>query len=465
MSEKNLTTYPQMLEGEKGDGWTVVNEGIEAVIQQTDLAGRVLVVPAGDGVLERNRRVKELAGARWTPPQSLAVLARKSTVDPNCLRCAEDFRLTFNQASAAKSLFIDQLSKGVVDPELVEGFASQVEPDNPKATRMVPLVMASLGKTEGATRFRNALELKEYPEGVVGDIKRHALAAVAKLAGEVGQKANAIMQAHLRKSFAGFPKSVELAKYLMKAQAEAEAIAQSCQNEIRNAKGKRLPEVDARRLKINPEAHKIEAGEMFKHWGTLEIKVPPMVMPVKAKNKIARHRVTEEGILPFQLYRLYIDGKIFLDPRRQKGGSVLVDISGSMGLKPEQVYEFVLKCPGATIAQYSGNGGRGELVVVAHKGAIAARHHIGHTMGGNVVDGPSLEWLSKQPRPRIWVSDTQVTGVGDSSSHKLRELALAFCGKHQIKIVRRFDAKDVALALNANHRKLLAKAREDGAYA
>jgi hypothetical protein len=295
---------------------------------------------------------------------------------------------------------------------------------------------------------------------------RHGLKSLLDQAENIQLKAKQIMEKHLRKSFAGFPKSVELARLLMEMQKQLEEQAKGLQNEIRNAKGQKLPEIDVQRLKAVPlEKHKIRDQEMFAHWGELSIKVPPLVMPAKAKNKIARHRVTEEGILPFQLYRLFIDGKVFLDPRKQKGGSVVVDISGSMGLRPEQVYEFVLKCPGATIAQYSGNGHVGELTVVAHKGRIAARHHIGKTMGGNVVDGPSLEWLSRQPRPRIWVSDTQVTGVGDCSSQKLRQIALAFCAKHQIKIVMKFDPKAVALALNASHRRLLAKAKAETAYA
>jgi hypothetical protein len=60
-----------MMEGPKGEGWVVVNGGIEGLVQQTDLAGKILVVPDGYTVQERNIRLKELAGARWDPhPES-----------------------------------------------------------------------------------------------------------------------------------------------------------------------------------------------------------------------------------------------------------------------------------------------------------------------------------------------------------------------------------------------------------
>ena len=32
-----------------------------------------------------------------------------------------------------------------------------------------------------------------------------------------------------------------------------------------------------------------------------------------------------------------------------------------------------------------------------------------------MVDGPALRWLARQDRPRIWVSDGVVTGVGDDN--------------------------------------------------
>jgi hypothetical protein len=464
--KKNLTTYPQALPADKGEGWTVINSGISALIQKTDLAGKVLVVPDGDGVRERNARLKELAGARWTPHQSIAKTAEKEKVDPSCLRAAEDFRLTFNVSRASRGLFVDQFSRGTVDPTVLRKFAEQVEITRPETVRAIPLVMAALGKTEGARVFLQQLEAKFEPgKGLVAEIKNATLKQMLELAKEMETKGQKLMESHLRKSFAGFPKSVEFARILMDAQDQMEGMSKACQEEVRAAQGKKTQQIELKKLTAGQtEKHQIKEAEQNEGYGKMTVKVPPLLMPVKAKNKIARHRVTEEGILPFQLYRLFLDGKVFLDPRKQKGGSVLVDISGSMGLTPEQVYEFVLKCPGATIAQYSGSYDSGDLVVVAHKGRIAPRHMIGAGLGGNIIDGPAVGWLAKQARPRIWVSDTQVTGIGDRGERHLRERTMAFCQKHQVKIVTKFDPQAVSLALHASHRKLLAKIRKVNPY-
>jgi hypothetical protein len=467
---KKLTTFPQMFEGEKGEGWTVVSEGIEAAICRTDLEGKVLVVPGGGDVYERNGRLHELSRARWSPHQSLGDLAAKNEVDPAALMCAEDFRLTFNIERASKSLFVSQFSKGQFSQEEILELAARVEVDRPETTMAAPLIMAALGNTEGAKVFLNALrdKMEDEPKTSEGEIKSEAWKHILNLTAQVEPKGKRLMEASLRRSFAGFPKSIELAKILMELQETCQSISSGCREELRNLKGnKGSKEMEMKRLnpdEAHQEKHKIQKLPIIQHFGKMSVKVPPMVMPVKAKNKIARHRVTEEGILPFQLYRLHIDGKIFLDPRKQRGGSVVVDISGSMGLTPDQVYEFVLKCPGATIAQYSGSGTTGELVVVAHKGRIAPRHLIGKSHGGNIVDGPALEWLSHQPRPRVWVSDTQVTGVHDMGSTELRKVCLDWCVKHQIKVVTAFDPITVARSLHSSHRKLVARERKRNPY-
>ena len=66
---------------------------------------------------------------------------------------------------------------------------------------------------------------------------------------------------------------------------------------------------------------------------------------------------------------------------------------------------------------YSGNTHDGVLRVLAQDGRQVEEKWIGAPAGGaNVIDKPALEWLSKQAKPRIWVCDGQVTGVGDRMS-------------------------------------------------
>lgn len=470
MADRKLKTYPQMLHGERGEGWEVINSGVEGQIGVSDLEGRVLVVPDGDSVEARNTRVRELAHARWTPHQSLAKIAARHGVNFAALLCAEEYRTTFNLKRGAPDMFQLQWSKGAISPERIMELSEQIDITNPEALRQIPMMLGALGDTEGARVFQNTLteRANSTPKTVEGAIQAAHWKQILNLAGKVTTKCPAVMSKALRRTFAGFPRSLELAKLLMDFQDQAEQIGKNCREEVRNSKGQKPQQIEMQRLRDRSEEayekHQIRKQPILSKFGRLKVTIPPMVMPVKAKNKIARHRVTEEGILPFQLYRLVVDGKIFLDPRKQRGGSVVVDISGSMGLSPDQVYEFVLACPGATIAQYSGSGETGELVVVAHKGRIAPRHLIGKSQGGNVVDGPALEWVARQPKPRVWVSDTQVTGVHDCGVDGLRKICLDWCQKHQIKVVTKFDVSAVTRALYASHRRLLAAARKVDPY-
>jgi hypothetical protein len=85
-----------------------------------------------------------------------------------------------------------------------------------------------------------------------------------------------------------------------------------------------------------------------------------------------------------------------------------------MALEEDALDRLLAATPiGTKVAIYSGRGEQGELRIVAQDGRRAARDALGRYGAGNIVDLPALEWLSRQPRPRIWLSDGRVTGVGD----------------------------------------------------
>lgn len=118
------------------------------------------------------------------------------------------------------------------------------------------------------------------------------------------------------------------------------------------------------------------------------------------------------------------DMQCFSVARRKYGGTVLIDMSGSMGIQNAHISALLDKAPFATIAGYGGakeTDSYGVLVLMAQdsmKGdATLARSYIGK---GNVVDGPALRWLASQAAPRIWVSDGAVTGVDDQGGPQYR---------------------------------------------
>jgi hypothetical protein len=106
---------------------------------------------------------------------------------------------------------------------------------------------------------------------------------------------------------------------------------------------------------------------------------------------------------------------------RWRGGTVLIDTSGSMHLRPEDVDRLVDASRGAAVvAIYSGREREGELRIVARGGRRAAAEDLKPYGGGNVVDLPALEWLARQAEPRLWISDGGVTGEMDRGSREIR---------------------------------------------
>ena len=161
-------------------------------------------------------------------------------------------------------------------------------------------------------------------------------------------------------------------------------------------------------------------------WGEMLEYRLPLTHPYSAHIDARRHRRTYAGSTLKRLDRLAFGvGKAFERKRRVQGGTVLVDFSGSMG-EPKNTIDYVLEnLPGARIAGYacahpqftyehSEFMGKGILGIVAEKGRTTKlttdnlRNYFG---GRNLVDGPALRWLARQPGPRFWVSDGGVNGL------------------------------------------------------
>lgn len=162
-------------------------------------------------------------------------------------------------------------------------------------------------------------------------------------------------------------------------------------------------------------------------WGRLRVIEHPLIPDSLLRKKTVTWKATDIGAHIGRIDRILTDQRIFREMRPTDSGSLLVDCSGSMGLHVKDVYKVLEKVPGAVIGLYSGSGGGGILHIVARNGKVAANLEaiIGSALrlGGNVVDGPSLEWLGTMPQPRIWYSDGGVTGLRDAGGHNLRDSA------------------------------------------
>jgi hypothetical protein len=176
--------------------------------------------------------------------------------------------------------------------------------------------------------------------------------------------------------------------------------------------------------------------------GRLAVKAAPLTVPLRPGLGGGRGwRASSEGSVVRYLARWPVDGAVFRRRARRSGGSVLVDNSGSMGLELADLDRLLLATPhGMRVAIYSGSGAEGELRVVADGVRRAAPEHLARFGGGNVVDLPALEWLARQPLPRLWVSDGGVTGVGDRGSLVLKQRCAALCQRARIRRVAKLDA-------------------------
>lgn len=116
---------------------------------------------------------------------------------------------------------------------------------------------------------------------------------------------------------------------------------------------------------------------------------------------------------------------------RVAAGAILVDASGSMGDFSE-ITKWCEKAPFGTIAYYAGGGKDGVLYIYAKDGKRAAQI-VDPGLGGNTVDGPALDWLMKQPKPRLFITDRGFCGAPDSEAQVMRLANLERRGEVVVK--------------------------------
>lgn len=174
---------------------------------------------------------------------------------------------------------------------------------------------------------------------------------------------------------------------------------------------------------------------------------PALPIPCRsARPRAIGPRARRQGALIRNANRWFSDRAIFRGRARAIGGSVLVDTSNSMQLNALDVDRIVRGAPNATlVAIYSGKDGRGELRIIARNGRRAADSGLVPFGPGNLVDLPALKWLARQPAPRVWLSDGQVTGVHDWASSLLERRCHSVCRRFRIRRVESVEEASAVL--------------------
>jgi hypothetical protein len=145
-------------------------------------------------------------------------------------------------------------------------------------------------------------------------------------------------------------------------------------------------------------------------------KMPKRLAPSKFKS---RQKVpADRGMVPKHMNRYCTDQAIFAGRgrKRSRGGTIVIDASGSMSINESQIDAIMDRCPLGTIASYSGDRAwEGDLYVIAQKGKRAI-DNLRPPGKMNLVDVPALEWMVKQDGPYYWVCDGCVSGANSRIS-------------------------------------------------
>lgn len=435
----------------------------------TDVDGRKMGVPTDASELSEAIRAHELGHARFSPTgKRWTELREMYRADDEAMNAVEEARINSIIAQDA-NIPLDEL----VSPQ-IDGAAFTMALVKADAAKVMLQAVSALGSGRETLVLKALEEAKrkisdaEIEAGRGSDLDAdmhyladYALAAMETIRGKFAYNNNrhedryigafATMLRQQQKSAQQAMSSMHIAREKLRKRAKAEAkkaldAKRGSFSRTKTApkraggKGVSTPGKGSTPIERTSRSRDRSGMRSDVRWSKMFRIAPKLVQRVADRGKWARKiRADEEGAVPRYIHRYASDGRIFTARRRAPGGTVLIDASSSMSLRPAQVKAIIDAAPGAQVAVYASDitGDTGELRIVAKHGRMAADSELtDEALLGNGVDGPALEWLIKQARPRIWVCDGIVTGVEDAEGSNLYE--------DVVRLVRRGHVENVA---------------------
>lgn len=397
---QKIYPLPEAIDGHK---WQV-DSGTGSI----NTVERHLLVPLSDSDADRHVRNHETAHATITPRHPAKVLARKYDLSMDALQAVEDLRV---------HLFLTHC--GIARP----GVLNQAEMDSlvqrcHHNRREVALLLVAGLHTDDFDRAINSLRSYLSPEDLANIVEKVHLV-------EKRMKAGRSLFRRI-----GFRNCTAPASQL------ADALFPESSEEEGTEATTEIPQLLLECVAMQPESRSRP------RWGSLSIAYLPQSLTRVVSPYSQRRTYHDEGAALAAPYRLPVDGKIFAHKKRLRGGTVLIDGSGSMRLSDEDIHRILAVAPAATVALYSGYRKEGTLWIIASTGRAATAEGLAKSRCscGNVVDGPALQWLATQSEPRCWVSDGVVTGVHDRVSIDLWANAARLCHSHRITRITKASA-------------------------
>lgn len=395
-SKKHLP-FPEAIDRDDVPDRFTITVGTES---RTDLTHGVMVIDGG-GPCEkcgsdhaRATRLHEMGHVAWTPSDWNKRVERAKDSPPMTLvNAVEDARITrlrqANRLVASPSILCEEsgehrnLVANIMKTGNMLSFAS--------------LITAAVNSYDGVA-FSSAIN--ELIEGMRLEGKDDEANAITKIVRSV----NNHVSNHLwLKGKPSFRSSIAAARDIM--------------NDLASIEEEYMEAKDVKEAMKKTVVKEVKPKRPNRTWGVMNI----VTVPLTRQSNLGMERrwtARDEGPIPTRFDRWSIDKRVFRSKKRVKGAAILVDCSSSMHWTEEDLQRVLEEVPAATVAIYSGKGPGGNLVIVAKKGRRAKWSVVKpHKMGGNVIDGPALEWLAAQPESvKVWMSDGGVTGPNDGHS-------------------------------------------------
>jgi hypothetical protein len=411
-----------------------------------------MFVPLSDSAEDHHVRLHEMAHAKWTPKKSPAKEAEKIGVTPDLLQSCEDYRMhaLLSERMHMQSRLVGYMTEGEIEAMLLR-LVNQPDVISP----LVKMAL-SIHRTGDWLRLKKVIrqlagipaepdedgKAEPAPPSPLNDEQKKVLRYAGTEAQKILEESHYVI--HPTRGPRNYPKwkdMLRMAKFVHDRLGMTPP-RPTDDGLVDEEKTKELVN-DVRKIRelLDKKPRDVE-------FGTADVRSVALTHTIKQAQLGRRERAHDSGSVPRFMHRHSIDGRIFGRRRKAPGGTVLVDASGSMSLSMEDIEKIITAAPCATVAMYSGRKDTGSITVIArggHRADIKAIERVrAQVGGGNIIDGPALEWLGKQAEPRLWVCDGYVTGRNDKNSACLT--TSAFAAARRIKAKRFVDLPSAVTA-------------------
>lgn len=400
----------------------------------TDIVGKHMVVPVGEEQVDRVIRAHEMMHARVSPAEDFGKWIQRGIATEQALRVVEEVRVNF------------LVKKAGFDTDVL-GDGSELATGTLLAERgeWSELVYTAVGYSccGGGKDFLTGVRRVNRAWGAtLKDITKRVEKEMAK-AHKSGTLASTEIDPRTNLAPFGFSHVERLAEWIDRlanldpnegdeqgeqngeqgnkneqGKQEQEKQGDGRANKATNGKAneERKPNIDDIRP-VDPT----RGNGLVPTWGTLKVKRLPMTR--RAKGGLGRKRIASAvGRNPRRIGNALVDPqrRVFDATKKGNGGIVLIDGSGSMSLRSQQILEITEQAPGCTVAVYSADRDnlKDNLLVLAENGKMVDK--LPERNGGNGVDGEAIRWALKQRKrsttPVVWITDGQVHGLGNGGS-------------------------------------------------